>query len=112
MHVFSLQMVVNCREVMGNSPNLSTSLAFLLGFQSGKVKLIKSWFLFCNTNTMVIHALIFLVMIMFRYVLKLSSLFFVQGFGYHVSLEGRQLSDAPWYNISCQSLQVQPSYCL
>nr|VDC77702.1 unnamed protein product [Brassica rapa] len=30
---------------------------------------------------------------------------FNQGFGYHVSLEGRQLSDAPWYNISCQSLQ-------
>ncbi|XP_022551383.2 cytosolic endo-beta-N-acetylglucosaminidase 2-like isoform X2 [Brassica napus] len=30
---------------------------------------------------------------------------FNQGFGNHVSLEGRQLSDAPWYNISCQSLQ-------
>ncbi|KAF8106576.1 hypothetical protein N665_0137s0028 [Sinapis alba] len=30
---------------------------------------------------------------------------FNQGFSYHVSLEGRQLSDAPWYNISCQSLQ-------
>ncbi|CAN7112769.1 unnamed protein product [Brassica rapa subsp. narinosa] len=30
---------------------------------------------------------------------------FNQGFGYHVSLEGRQLFDAPWYNISCQSLQ-------
>ncbi|ANM65635.1 Glycosyl hydrolase family 85 [Arabidopsis thaliana] len=30
---------------------------------------------------------------------------FNQGFGYHVSLEGRQLSDSPWYNISCQSLQ-------
>ncbi|KAL1187903.1 Cytosolic endo-beta-N-acetylglucosaminidase 2 [Cardamine amara subsp. amara] len=30
---------------------------------------------------------------------------FNQGFGYHISLEGRQLSDAPWYNISCQSLQ-------
>ncbi|XP_010486748.1 PREDICTED: cytosolic endo-beta-N-acetylglucosaminidase 2-like [Camelina sativa] len=30
---------------------------------------------------------------------------FNQGFGCHVSLEGRQLSDAPWYNISCQSLQ-------
>ncbi|CAA7034411.1 unnamed protein product [Microthlaspi erraticum] len=30
---------------------------------------------------------------------------FNQGFGHHVSLEGRQLSDAPWYNISCQSLQ-------
>lgn len=39
MHVFSLQMVVTCREVMGNSPNLSTSLAFLLRFQSGKVRL-------------------------------------------------------------------------
>ncbi|CAN6921477.1 unnamed protein product [Brassica oleracea] len=30
---------------------------------------------------------------------------FNQGFGSHVSLEGRQLSDASWYNISCQSLQ-------
>uniref|UniRef100_A0A1J3CL91 mannosyl-glycoprotein endo-beta-N-acetylglucosaminidase n=1 Tax=Noccaea caerulescens TaxID=107243 RepID=A0A1J3CL91_NOCCA len=30
---------------------------------------------------------------------------FNQGFGHHVSLEGRQFSDAPWYNISCQSLQ-------
>ncbi|ESQ48930.1 hypothetical protein EUTSA_v10020200mg [Eutrema salsugineum] len=30
---------------------------------------------------------------------------FNQGFGHHVSLEGRQLSNAPWYNISCQSLQ-------
>jgi len=44
MHVFSLQMVVTCREVMGNSPNLSTSLAFLLRFQSGKVRLIRSYF--------------------------------------------------------------------
>ena len=75
MHVFSLQMVVTCREVMGNSPNLSTSLAFLLRFQSGKVRLIKSLFLSCNTNTTVNHALIFLVMIMFTYVLKFSSLF-------------------------------------
>ncbi|CAN8259781.1 unnamed protein product [Cochlearia groenlandica] len=30
---------------------------------------------------------------------------FNQGFGDHNSLEGRQLSVAPWYNISCQSLQ-------
>ncbi|CAH2074009.1 unnamed protein product [Thlaspi arvense] len=30
---------------------------------------------------------------------------FNQGLGSHVSLGGRKLSDAPWYNISCQNLQ-------
>ncbi|CAA7031976.1 unnamed protein product [Microthlaspi erraticum] len=30
---------------------------------------------------------------------------FNQGLGSHVSLGGRTLSDAPWYNISCQNLQ-------
>ncbi|ESQ40461.1 hypothetical protein EUTSA_v10012879mg [Eutrema salsugineum] len=30
---------------------------------------------------------------------------FNQGLGSHVSLGGRILSDAPWYNISCQTLQ-------
>ncbi|XP_010543918.1 PREDICTED: cytosolic endo-beta-N-acetylglucosaminidase 1 [Tarenaya hassleriana] len=30
---------------------------------------------------------------------------FNRGFGRHVSLGGSQLSDSPWYNLSCQSLQ-------
>ncbi|CAH8292715.1 unnamed protein product [Eruca vesicaria subsp. sativa] len=30
---------------------------------------------------------------------------FNQGLGSHVSLQGQKLSDAPWYNISCQTLQ-------
>ena len=37
------------------------------------------------------------------------SCFIIQGLGSHVSLQGQKLSDAPWYNISCQSLQVKLS---
>ncbi|GLT78905.1 hypothetical protein SLA2020_504230 [Shorea laevis] len=30
---------------------------------------------------------------------------FDQGRGYHIAVEGRQVSDAPWNNISCQGVQ-------
>ena len=30
----------------------------------------------------------------------------VQGHGYHISVEGGQVSDAPWNNISSQGFQV------
>ncbi|KAF8118806.1 hypothetical protein N665_0002s0115 [Sinapis alba] len=35
---------------------------------------------------------------------------FNQGLGSHVSLQGQKLSDAPWYNISCQNLQPLLEY--
>lgn len=39
-------------------------------------------------------------------VLKISFITIVQGHGYHFSVDGVQVLDTPWNNISCQGFQV------
>ena len=94
--VLSVLLVVKpCWKIMGSSKIISKHTTILLKFWSGFGNYVQSSLLpFYSNFDLVADSTVSYLMI------------FVQGRGYHISVEGGQVSNAPWNNISSQGFQV------